>query len=318
MKYINSLCENEKIKSTYYVKTKSKGTAKTGKDFFNINLQDKTGNIEGKIWDTNSIAIEEFNVGDFVEIDAVVNVYNNTKQLKIEKLRVCENDEYDVKDFFQTTTKDIDKMSSELDSLINNMKNSKYKKLLTEIFINDEEFRKKFIKHQGGKMVHHNFIGGLLEHTLSVANVAISISKNYEHINVDLVTSVALLHDIGKVYEILDYPINDYSDEGQLIGHIIIGYDIVSKVIAKLNIFTEIEKNEILHCILSHHGSLEFGSPKLPSLIEAYIVSMADNLDAKIEIMKELIYNSKLNNKSDYAFVGFNKFLDTNIRETSL
>lgn len=317
MKFINSLTENEKFTSIYLVKTKSQGTAKTGKEFFSINLQDKTGNIEGKIWDINSSAINDFNVGDFVEINAEVNVYNNNKQLKIEKLRVCESDEYNSSDYFLTTKKDMKVLEKQLDDLINSISNAKYKKLLTNIFIKDKEFRERFLNHQGAKSVHHNFIGGLLEHTISVVNVALSIAKNYNDINVDLIITASLLHDIGKVYEIEDYPVNEYSDSGHLIGHIIIGYDIVSRTINEIGEFTEIEKNEVLHCILSHHGSLEFGSTKLPSLIEAMIVSTADNVDAKIEIMRELIDNFKLNNKSQFSFVGYNKFLDTNIRETS-
>lgn len=317
MTYINSLHDGDKIVNIYLVKNKTQGTSKFGSEYFNITLQDKTGILDGKIWDTNSQSIEDFQAGDFVEITGDVILYNNNLQIKIERLRVVDDSEYNTSDYFLVSKRSIEDMGKELDSIINSIKYTNYNLVLKKIFIDDLDFRKKFLFHQGAKNVHHSFVGGLVEHTLSVARLAEKIASNYSFSNIDLIKTAALCHDIGKVYELIDYPTNEYSDQGHLIGHIMIGYEIVSNVISTIDGFNDIKKNELLHCILSHHGQLEFGSPKLPSLIEAIIIAAADNIDSKIEIMYEGIENNKMSKKDKSMYVGFNKYLNTNFRETS-
>ncbi len=316
MKFINTIKENEKIKSIYLVKNKTVSVTKAGNDYFNVVLQDKTGVLDGKVWDVNSEGIEDFDTGDFVEVVGDVINYNNLLQCKIERVRVAKSDEYKKEDFFVTTKKDIEEMKKDLLSLINEVKDKDYKKVLDLVFVKDEEFFNRFSLHQGAKNVHHSFIGGLMEHTLSVTNVAKKICENYEYVDKNLVITAALLHDIGKVYEICDYPVNDYTDEGQLLGHIIIGINKIQEKINLIDGFDEIKKNQLLHCIASHHGQLEFGSPKLPGLMEALIVSNADNLDSKIEIMREGIEGLKLTKKNEANSFIYSKFLNTNFRET--
>ena len=314
MVYISSMQDGDKVKSIYLVKNKTQGTSKFGSEYFNISIQDKTGTLDGKIWDTNSQSIEDFQIGSFVEITGDVILYNGNLQIKIERLRVAKENEYDASDYFVVSKRSIDDMKKELDAIIDSIKNEKYNLLLKKIFVEDTDFRKKFFEHQGAKNVHHSFIGGLAEHTLSVTRVAEKIASNYSNINVDLVKTASLCHDIGKVYELTDYPNNEYSDEGHLIGHIMISYEIVANKISNIDGFDEKKRTELLHCILSHHGQLEFGSPKLPSLVEAIIVAAADNIDSKLEIMFEGIENNK---KDKNSYVGFNKYLNTNFRETS-
>lgn len=318
MQFINKLKDGDELNSVYHVKTKSQATAKTGKEYFNVCLSDKTGSIDAKIWDVNAPGIEEFKAGDFVAVEGDVISYNNQLQVKVSRLRVADKDEFNNEDYFATSKYDKADMAKELDSLIANVKNKNYNKLLKSFFIDDKKFREKFLSHQGAKTVHHSFVSGLVEHTISTTKLAIAIANNYDDINLDLVITTSLLHDIAKIDEIAPYPTNEYTDEGMLIGHIVLGYEIISKRIDELGGFTEIEKFELLHCILSHHGTPEFGSPKQPMLMEAYIVSQADNTDAKLELMRENIANAKITNKMDSNGFITNKFLGTNFRESKL
>ena len=318
MQFINKLKDGDELNSVYHVKTKSQATAKTGKEYFNVCLSDKTGSIDAKIWDVNAPGIEEFKAGDFVFVEGGVISYNGQLQVKVARLRVADKDEFKSEDYFATSKFSKEDMAKELDSLIFEVKNTNYSKLLKAFFVDDKKFREIFLNHQGAKVVHHSFVSGLVEHTLSTTRLAKAIAKNYDDINLDLVITTSLLHDIAKIDEIASYPANEYTDEGLLIGHIVLGYDIVHKKIDELGGFSEAETSELLHCILSHHGSTEFGSPKLPMLMEAYVVSQADNTDAKLEIMRESIANAKITNKMDPNGFVTNKFLGTNFRESKL
>ena len=316
MQFINELKDGDELNTIYHVKTKSQATAKTGKEYFNIQFSDRTGTIDGRIWDTSSPAIEEFKAGDFVEVEGDVISYNNQLQLKIRRLRIADKSEFNSEDYFAKSKYDKKDMAKELDSFIEEVENTNFKKLLKSFFVDDKVFRDKFLSHQGAKTVHHSFVSGLVEHTLSTTRLAKAIAKNYDDINVDLVITTALLHDIAKLDEIASYPDNEYTDEGYLIGHIVMAYGTIKNRIEKLGGFSKIEEDELLHCILSHHGSAEFGSPKQPMLMEAYIVSQADNTDAKIEIMRESIANAKITNKMDANGFVSNKFMTTNFRES--
>lgn len=318
MQFINELKDGDELNTIYHVKTKSQATAKTGKEYFNIQFSDRTGTIDGRIWDTSSPAIEEFKAGDFVEVEGDVISYNNQLQLKIRRLRIADKSEFNSEDYFAKSKYDKKDMAKELDSFIEEVENANFKKLLKSFFVDDKAFRDKFLSHQGAKTVHHSFVSGLVEHTLSTTRLAKAIAKNYDDINVDLVITTALLHDIAKLDEIASYPDNEYTDEGYLIGHIVMAYGTIKNRIEKLGGFSKIEEDELLHCILSHHGSAEFGSPKQPMLMEAYIVSQADNTDAKIEIMRESIANAKITNKMDVNGFVSNKFMTTNFRESKL
>lgn len=319
MQFINKIKDGDELQSVYHIKVKSQAMAKTGKEYFNVQLEDKTGMIDGKIWDVASPGIEEFSANDFCFVEGDVISYNNQLQVKIKRIRIADKNEYNTEDYFATSRFDKNDMAKELDRLIGEVKNKNYSKLLKSFFIDDKSFREKFLAHQGAKMVHHSFVSGLLEHTISTAKLAIAIANNYDDLNLDLIITAALLHDIAKTTEISSYPNNEYTDEGYLIGHIVMGYEMVKERINELGGFTSVETTELLHTILSHHGSTEFGSPKLPMLMEAYVVSQADNTDAKLEIMRESIANAKITNKMDSnGFVDNNKFVGTRFRESKL
>ena len=298
----------------YFCKQKSIAVAKNGKEYASIILQDKTGVVDGKIWDLGSAAIREFEAMDFIDLKADVTVFNNAIQLNIKEIRKADEGTYDETDYMPSSTRDIEEMYSELMECIrHNVKNEHLLKLAHKFFAEDKEFVREFKKHSAAKRVHHGFMGGLLEHTLGVTKLCVNIANNYEFVNKDLLVTAALFHDIGKVYELSDFPENDYTDEGQLIGHIVMGCEILGKAIDTIEGFPKVLENELKHCIVAHHGEFEFGSPKKPALVEALALHYADDLDAKLETFKEALGTPLAQSG---GWLGFNKMLDSNIRKT--
>lgn len=313
MKYIETFREGMHVSDVYLCKTKQIALTKNGKEYGSVTLQDKTGTIDGKIWDLGSPGIGEFSAMDYIFIDADVTMFQGAFQLNIRRVRVADEGEYYPGDYLPMTTKDINAMIRELGQYITTIKNEHLRKLAASYFVNDQKFMKSFCSHSAAKSVHHGFVGGLLEHTLSVVKMCDFFSKQYPNLNRDLLLTAAMFHDIGKVKELSSFPENDYTDEGQLIGHIIIGAQMVQEGAAKIPGFPKKLENELVHCVLAHHGELEYGSPKKPALIEAMALNLADNADAKLETMTEILRGAGDNN----GWLGYNRFMESNIRKTS-
>ena len=313
MKYIETFREGMHVSDVYLCKTKQIALTKNGKEYGSVTLQDKTGTIDGKIWDLGSPGIGEFSAMDYIFIDADVTMFQGAFQLNIRRVRVADEGEYYPGDYLPMTTKDINAMIRELGQYITTIKNEHLRKLAASYFVNDQKFMKSFCSHSAAKSVHHGFVGGLLEHTLSVVKMCDFFSKQYPNLNRDLLLTAAMFHDIGKVKELSSFPENDYTDEGQLIGHIIIGAQMVQEGAAKIPGFQKKLENELVHCVLAHHGELEYGSPKKPALIEAMALNLADNADAKLETMTEILRGAGDNN----GWLGYNRFMESNIRKTS-
>ena len=311
MNYINTLHEGDKISTVYFCKQKIVATTKAGKTYYSLILQDKTGSIDGKIWELNN-GIEHFETKDFIKIDGMVTSFNNSLQMNIKKVRRANEGEFEPSDFMPTTEKNVDEMYSEMTSMIDSIEEEHMKQLLRSFYVDDADLVRKFKNHSAAKAIHHGFIGGLLQHTLAVAKICDFYAANYPIINRDLIISAALLHDIGKLDELSPFPENDYTDDGNLIGHITLGAMMVRDRIKEIPEFPEELGKELIHCILAHHGELEFGSPKKPSIVEAYVLAFADNTDAKIETFIEAL------NKGGETkeWLGYNKTLDSNIRRT--
>lgn len=314
MKYITSLHEGERISEVYLCKSKQTLMTKNGKPYDSVILQDKTGTLDAKIWDTGSVGIEDFEAMDYVAITGDITSFQGNLQCSIKRARKVSEGEYDPKDYLPVSDKDVDQMYLELMGYINSVKNTYLSQLLHKFF-DDVNFEKRFKFHSAAKSVHHGFVGGLLEHTLSVTRNCSYFAEVYPMLNRDLIVSAAIFHDIGKLKELSTFPENDYTDAGQLLGHIMIGAEWVGEAIRQIDGFPVVLANELKHCILAHHGELEFGSPKKPALIEALALSFADNLDAKMETYRELLVNVADNN---YEWQGFNRFLDTNYRKTQV
>ena len=313
MKYIENIIEGDTISEVYFCKNKVDAKTKAGKSYYSVYLQDKTGVIDGKIWDLNN-GIEHFETNDYIKIDGVVTSFNGSLQLNIKRVRRADEREYDVSDYMPVTKNDSDKMYDELLGMIDSISNKYLKELLKSFFVEDKAFIEVFRKHSAAKSVHHGFIGGLLQHSLSVAKLCDYIAGNYYAVNRDLLITSALLHDIGKTIELSSFPLNDYTDEGQLIGHIVEGAMMVRGKIDKIEGFPKVLSDEVIHCILAHHGELEYGSPKKPAIIEAQALSLADNMDAKLQTFTELL-DSRATDKEEW--MGFNKLFDSNLRKTT-
>lgn len=312
MKYIKDLHEGETIRSIYLCKGKRSAETRNGKPYDNLILQDKTGTLDGKIWDPNSQGIADYDEKDFIEVVGDVITYNNNLQLNIKQLRIASEEEYNPADYMPTSEKSVDTMYEELLAYVRGISNQYLRQAVEYYFVNDMEFIKKFKGHSAAKTVHHGFAGGLLEHTLSVVHLCEYFAEAYDIINKDLLIASAICHDIGKTRELSSFPDNDYTDEGQLIGHIVIGVEMLSDAIRTVPNFPEVLANEWKHCIIAHHGELEFGSPKKPALAEAMALNLADNADAKMQTLKEIFKDKKGND-----WLGYNRLFESNLRRTS-
>ena len=312
MKYIEALREGERIQEIYLCKQKNVAMTKTGKEYENVILQDKTGSLDAKIWDPRSMGIDDFDALDYVEVSGDVTVFNGQTQLSIKRARKAKEGEYDPSDYLPVSDKNLDDMFNELLGFISKVENTYYKQLLSKLFIENQEFAKAFKNHSAAKSVHHGFIGGLLEHTVSVTRLCEFYTKQYPMLNKDLLITAAICHDIGKVYELSSFPLNDYTDVGQLLGHIVMGSEMVGDIARTISGFPKTQLVELKHCILAHHGELEYGSPKKPALAEAVALNMADSTDAKLQTLTELFKG-----KTGTEWLGYNRLFESNLRRAS-
>ena len=288
MRYIDGFREGMHISDVYLCKSKQIALTKNGKEYGNLVLQDKTGTVDAKLWDLGSPGVGNFEALDYVYIDADVTMFMGAKQLNVKRIRKADEGEYIPADYLPVSLKDVKQMYSELLALIASVKNPYLRKLLDSYF-GDPDFAKAFQFHSAAKSVHHGFVGGLLEHTLSVTKMCDYFAAAYPMLNRDLLLTAAMFHDIGKTKELSVFPENDYTDDGQLLGHIIIGTEMVSERMRTIEGFPPKLATELKHCILAHHGELEYGSPKKPALLEAMALNFADNADAKMETMIEVL-----------------------------
>ena len=313
MKYIETFREGMHITDVYLCKNKQIALTKSGKEYGNLVLQDKTGMIDAKIWDLNSPGVGEFDTMDYVQVEADVTLFQNNNQLNVRRIRKVREGEYIEADYLPVSKKDIKAMYQELLGFVRSVKNPYLSRLLSSFFAEDEAFAKAFQFHSAAKTVHHGFVGGLLEHTLSVTKLCDYYAGYYPMINRDLLLTAAIFHDVGKTRELSRFPENDYTDDGQLLGHIIIGTEMVGESIRSIPGFPEKLATELKHCILAHHGELEYGSPKKPALLEALALNFADNTDAKMETMIEALQSGGENK----GWLGYNRLLESNIRKTT-
>lgn len=311
MRYIEQLQDGENVSEVYLCKNKIVGKTKSGKSYYSLLLQDKTGSIDAKIWELNN-GIGHFDSMNYVRVDGQITTFNNALQLNVKKIRIADEGEYAQDDYMPCTKKDVDEMFVDLLKLVDSLEHSYYKTLLKSFFVDDKEIAAEFKRHSAAKSIHHGYIGGLLEHSLAVARMCDYYTTYYKRLNRDLLITAALLHDIGKIYELSGFPENDYTDAGQLLGHIVMGTMMIRDRIKDIPDFPAKAANELEHCILAHHGELEYGSPKKPALLEALALSFADNTDAKIQTFMEA-----LDAKDESGWLGYNKMLESNIRRTT-
>ena len=301
--------ENDNIDSDYLVTEKRFGTTRRGDIFLNIIIADKSGEIEAKVWDNAEAMSELFSVGDIVRIKGMASVFKNQLQLKISEIvKVKAFSQFnDLTLFLEASDRPASDMLAELKKLLLTIKNRHLKKLCN-LFFEDEQFIEKFKKWPGAKGIHHAYLGGLLEHVLSVCNLAKKVGEHYgEILDSDILLSGAFIHDIGKIRELsIDKNSIDYTDEGRLIGHVVLGLQFLDIKIGELKDFPNELKLKMEHIIASHHGELNFGSPKRPKFLEAVVIHFLDDLDAKVNG----IFKFMIKDKNSGSWTDFNRLLE--------
>ncbi len=313
MKYIKDYNDGDRMFDIYLCKHKVSAVTKNGKPYESLILQDKTGTIDAKIWDPNNAGIGDFDVLDYIEVYGDITSFQGALQVNVKRIRKCQEGEYVPADYLPVSKYNIEDMYQEILGYIKRVENTYLKQLLQAFFVEDEGFIKAFKQSSAAKTVHHGFVGGLLQHTLSVVKMCDYYCSVYERLNKDLLISAALCHDMGKIREISLFPQNDYTDEGQFLGHIVIGTEMVGEKIRKIDGFPALLASELKHCILAHHGEYEFGSPKKPAIMEAVALNFADNTDAKLQTFTEIMESS-----TELGWLGFNRLFDSNLRGTRL
>ncbi len=284
--FIIDLKEGERVRWFFSVKAKRLKATRQGNYYLDVVLFDKSGEVSGKVWDDVKVFNEKFSEGDIVFVDAQVEIYNNKKQLRISDIRKIFDGEVNPEEILPSSKESPDRMFDELKSIVDvNVKNSFLKELINRIL---NKYEKEFKKWPGAVKVHHPYYGGLIEHTLSVTEMCVEFAKKYK-LSHDLMVAGGIFHDLGKIKEIGVDKGFYLTEEGILLGHINLGVSMLEEEISKISGFPENLKAGLLHMILSHHGSYENGSSRLPSTKEAFALFVADYLDSQIKIFEDII-----------------------------
>jgi len=279
--YVEQIRERDQLESIFLVRDKITAMAKNGKPYMTLKLMDRTGEVEGRIWDRVDQLSSCFEKDDFVQVVAKASVYLGKMQIVVQDLRKIDDSVVDLADFLPVSSRDQQEMRRELENLLMTLVDPHIDGLLRSFF-DDQEFYHRYSLAPAAKGMHHVYLGGLLEHSLAVAALASDMAKRYPQVNRDLLIAGALLHDVGKVEELSYQRSFDYTDEGKLLGHIIIGVQMIEEHVRQIAGFPPQLAVLLKHLLLSHHGQYEFGSPKRPKFIEAVILSFIDDIDSKI------------------------------------
>jgi len=286
--YVNDIKENDQVDSLFLVKEKSSGITKTGNTYLKLKLLDCSGEIEGRVWTSVETFAGSFEKDDFVHVMGKVVSFQEHLQLNINQIGRVGEEEIIFSDFFPMAEKDVNEMFQALLDISRQIKNPYLNRLL-QLFLEDESFMKRFKMAPASKWLHHNYLGGLLEHTLSLVQLVLKNASHYSGLNLDLLLTGSILHDLGKVDELSYQRSFDYSDEGRLLGHIILGIEKVEDKIRQLPDFPKDLSTLLKHLLLSHHGQYIWGSPKRPMTLEAVMLHYLDDMDAKINGIQQFI-----------------------------
>lgn len=305
--YLQDIKPGDKIASSFLVAEKNMAFSQKGSAYLNVRLKDKTGEIESKVWD-NAVALDQvFKKGDIVYIEGRVQTYRNALQISIITIKPCAPQDVDPSDYLPVSKIDSTAMFQDILAYIDAISSEPIKKLLTAFFY-DEKTADLFRRAPAAKGFHHIYLGGLLEHTLSVVRLLDHAAKHYPQLNRDLLIAGGILHDIGKIYEFSYDGLIAYSDEGRMIGHLVMGVEMIDKKIEAIPDFPVQLALELRHIILSHHGEFEFGSPKRPKTLEALVIHFMDDLDAKVNAFGSFVAADAANADSDWTT--YNRFFE--------
>jgi 3'-5' exoribonuclease len=292
--YTNDLKPGDVVEDIFILSEKAVAQKRDGNNYLNVTLSDKTGRIKGVVWDNVDRIAAASSSGDVVSIRGNVSEYRGIAQLVIKQMEACSPDEIDPAEFLPATRHNVDSMFERLLKIVDSLDDGHLKALLNS-FWDDEAFVRQFKTAPAAKKMHHAYIGGLLEHTLSMTTLADKIAGHYSGTNRDLLIAGAILHDIGKTKE-LEYIFSlDYSDEGRFLSHIVIGLEMIEAKLAQIEDFPDQLKLLLKHMIVSHHGTQEFGSPEPPKTIEAVLLNYIDEMDSKVKAIRDFIASEDSN-----------------------
>jgi 3'-5' exoribonuclease len=315
--YVAELEPNQIATGIYLVTHKDIRQKKSGDPFLTLLLCDRTGEVEAKMWDNVAEVMDTFSRDDFVKVKGLLQIFQNRPQFTVHKIMRMDEREVNVRDFFPASARDPEEMFGELRGVADSIRDP-HLSALVRSFLDDEEIARGFRAAPAAKAIHHAYLGGLIEHVLSLCHLARMAAGHYPGIDLDLLLTGVILHDIGKIVELSYGRSFLYSDEGQLLGHIVIGLRMIGERMAGLPDFPARLRTLVEHMIVSHHGELEFGSPKVPLFPEALLLHHLDNLDSKMECMRSSIERDKLVDgcwttycaPMDRVFLKKSKFLD--------
>lgn len=279
--YVADIQERDQVESPFLVRDKIVGMAKNGRPYMTLKLMDRTGEVEGRIWDRVDELSAQFGKDDFVHVSGKASVYMGKMQLVVQELRRLDESGVDLADFLPLAGRSVESMNGELCAVVGRLANPHLRRLM-EAFLADEAFMAGYLRAPAAKTMHHVYLGGLLEHSLAVAALADDVSHRYPDLDRDLLVVGALLHDVGKIAELRYQRSFEYTDVGKLLGHIVIGVELVDEKLRALEGFPQDLALHLKHLLLSHHGQYEYGSPKRPKTLEAVILNFLDDLDSKI------------------------------------
>ncbi len=297
--FVADLKDKDLVKSVFLVSDKNLLVDRKGNQYLNLNLSDKSGGLNARMWDKAIELAATFDIGDFVEVKGHVQTFQGKKQIVIHDLKKIESLEIDLGDYVAKTSIEPVKMLTVLLQKVESLENKFVKALILKT-LNAPEVKDKFLMAPAAKTIHHARVGGLLEHILSIAEIMEFFASHYPFLNRDLLIFGAIFHDLGKVYELKVGSGIQYTDEGRLVGHMSIAIEMIDTYSADIEGFPKELKDSLKHLVLSHHGKLEYGSPKRPKFLEAVVVSMVDDLDSKVDSIKSLMM-AEINSESDWT-----------------
>jgi 3'-5' exoribonuclease len=283
--FVTDLGSEQSITSFFLVHEKEIRNTREGKAYLRLELGDRSGTIEARMWDQFDAVVKDINRDDFVKVQARVEIYRNKPQLSLQNLRLAKPDEIDLADFLPQTKADVEKLYAELLQYAGSIANPWLKKLTAGI-LSDPKIAARYKRAPAAKVMHHAYLGGLLEHVVGLCGLAKHIASHYPELDVDLLLAAAILHDVGKLDELCYERAIGYTVEGQLLGHIMMEFETVSKAIDAIEGFPPNLKTVVQHMLISHHGQYEFGSPKLPMIREAMAFHYMDDLDSKLAAVR--------------------------------
>ena len=294
--FVKDLKPGNEVTECFVLRKKEIKEKSDGEKFLKLELGDRTGRIEGVVWDNPEQIYGQAQTGEIVKIKGWVGTYKEIPQLKVERLRKAKEEEIDLSDFLPASERDLDSLYEEFKKVVSTIEN-RYLRGLLELLMEDSSLMEKLKKTPGGKLWHHAYVGGLLEHTLKVVQICEKAASMYELVNRDLLITGALVHDVGKISAYSAKGFFDYTDEGRLVGHIVSGDELIDKKIQMIEGFPSDLALQLKHLILSHQGQLEFASPVVPQTIEAIILHYADEMDAKADAFTHIIKTQKSKGK---------------------